>query len=148
MFERNAYIKNNLLKNEEILFLAKIHPIVFLFSLNIILVAVFFNYTFLYILMSILLIIVLGSSTIYYFSTEFGITNKRIIKKTGFLSRDTVELNNEKIESLNVDQSIFGRIFNYGTLTVVGTGGTKAIVSWVEDPLEFRKIYLENILKK
>jgi uncharacterized membrane protein YdbT with pleckstrin-like domain len=147
MFERDSYIKNNLLKNEEILFLAKIHPIIFLLSLNIILVAVFINYTFIYILMSTLLVLVLCASAIYYFSTEFGVTNKRIIKKTGLLSRDTVELNLEKIESLSVDQSIFGRIFNYGTLTVVGTGGTRAVVNWVEDPLEFRKVYIEHIMK-
>lgn len=55
----------------------------------------------------------------------------------------TVELNYEKIESLNVDQNILGRIFNYGTLKLTGTGGSMAKVSYVKNPLEFRRIYRE-----
>jgi len=58
-------------------------------------------------------------------SSEFAITNKRVIIKVGLISRKTLEMNLSKIESVNVDQSILGRILRYGTLTVIGTGGTR-----------------------
>ena len=56
---------------------------------------------------------------------EFVVTNKRVIVKTGLISRRTLEMNLNKIESVNVDQSILGRLLNYGTITIIGTGGTK-----------------------
>ena len=60
--------------------------------------------------------------------SEFGITNKRLTIKTGFLSRKTLELNLSKIESVNVNQSIFGRILGYGSIGVIGTGEQKNIL--------------------
>jgi len=74
---------------------------------------------------------------------EFGITNKRVIIKTGLISRKTVELNLSKIESVNVNQSILGRIFGYGNLQIVGTGGTKEIFANIQSPLTFRKRFQE-----
>ncbi|GAP43384.1 protein containing bacterial PH domain [Lentimicrobium saccharophilum] len=74
---------------------------------------------------------------------EFGITNKRVIIKTGLISRKTVELNLSKIESVNVNQSILGRILGYGSLQIVGTGGTKEIFANIQSPLTFRKRFQE-----
>jgi uncharacterized membrane protein YdbT with pleckstrin-like domain len=56
---------------------------------------------------------------------EFAITNKRVIIKTGLISRKTFEMNHSKIESVNVDQGIVGRILGYGTVRIVGSGGSK-----------------------
>jgi len=75
--------------------------------------------------------------------SEFVITNRRIIIKTGFIARRTVEMNLSKIESVNVDQTISGRIFGYGAITIIGTGGTKEEFDKIAKPLEFRKKFQE-----
>ncbi|HEX9400869.1 MAG TPA: PH domain-containing protein [Anaeromyxobacter sp.] len=72
-------------------------------------------------------------------TSEFAVTNRRVIIKVGLISRRTVELKLEKIESIGVDQSIPGRIFGYGTIVVKGTGGTNEPFRGIARPLEFRK---------
>jgi uncharacterized membrane protein YdbT with pleckstrin-like domain len=71
-------------------------------------------------------------------SSEFAVTTRRVIIKTGFLSRRTIDLNMSKVESIQVDQDIVGRLLNYGTITVIGTGGTKEPFPMIDDPLTFR----------
>lgn len=71
-------------------------------------------------------------------STEIAVTNKRLIYKKGFIQRDTVELNIKKIESMQVEQTIVGRIFNYGTLIVSGTGSSHAPIKYIRDPMKLR----------
>jgi uncharacterized membrane protein YdbT with pleckstrin-like domain len=77
------------------------------------------------------------------YTDEFAITNKRIIVKTGLISRRTLEMNLSKIESVNVDQGILGRILGYGTIRIIGTGGTKEAFPKILNPLEFRKKFQE-----
>jgi uncharacterized membrane protein YdbT with pleckstrin-like domain len=77
------------------------------------------------------------------YTDEFAITNKRVIIKTGLISRKTVELNLSKIESVNVDQTIMGRIFGFGTITIIGIGGTREAFVNIRKPLEFRKKFQE-----
>ena len=79
------------------------------------------------------------SRWITFKTSEFAVTNKRVIIKVGFIRRDTVELLLAKVESIGVDQAILGRIFNYGTIVVVGTGGTKEPFKRLARPLEFRR---------
>lgn len=74
---------------------------------------------------------------------EFAITNKRVIIKTGLISRKTVELNLNKIESVNVNQGFLGRILGFGSIQIVGTGGSKEIFLNIIDPLTFRKKFQE-----
>jgi len=81
---------------------------------------------------------------IYYFTTELAVTNKRVISKTGFISRKTVEINITKLESVTVDQGIFGRIFKFGSVTASGTGGSIAPIKGIYNPLAFRKLALET----
>ena len=71
-------------------------------------------------------------------SSEFAVTNKRVVIKIGFLSRRTIELNMSKVESVQVDQDIIARLLNYGTITVIGTGGTREPFAQIDDPLSFR----------
>ena len=72
-------------------------------------------------------------------TSEFAVTNRRVIIKTGFISRHTLELNLIKVESVAVEQSLFGRMFNSGTITIIGTGGTRESFSRIQDPLGFRR---------
>lgn len=77
------------------------------------------------------------------YTDEFAITNKRVVIKTGLVSRKTIELNLNKIESVNVDQTIMGRIFGFGNITIIGIGGTRELFVNIRKPLEFRKKFQE-----
>ena len=78
-------------------------------------------------------------------TTEFGVTNKRVIAKQGWIRRDTTELNHSKVERLAVDQSIAGRIFGFGTVTVQGTGGGKTPIQNIDDPMRLRRETMQII---
>jgi len=78
-----------------------------------------------------------------YKTTELAITSKRVIAKFGFISRRTVEINISKVESIQVDQGIAGRIFNYGTLIISGAGNPQAPIPGISDPIAFRKAFVE-----
>ena len=71
-------------------------------------------------------------------TTEMAVTNKRIIHKTGLISRNTTELMIGKVESVKVNQGITGRIFGFGRVDVSGTGNNSATFKGVVDPLAFR----------
>jgi len=83
-------------------------------------------------------LIIAGIAWIVYKSADFAVTTSRLILKQGLISRRTLELQLNKVEAVNVDQSIFGRILGYGTLQVSGTGGTKEVFSIVNHPDAFR----------
>ncbi len=56
-------------------------------------------------------------------TTEIAVTDKRIIYKTGFINRHTEEMNMDKVSSVDVDQTFWGRIFDFGTIRIIGAGG-------------------------
>jgi uncharacterized membrane protein YdbT with pleckstrin-like domain len=72
-------------------------------------------------------------------STELAVTDRRVIAKFGFIRRSTVELNIAKIESVRVEQSVLGRIFNYGSVFVTGTGSTMDPIPFIAKPIAFRQ---------
>jgi hypothetical protein len=74
-----------------------------------------------------------------YHNSEFAVTNKRIIVKTGYLFLRTIEILLQKIEAIEVSQDIFGKLCNYGTITVIGTGGTNESFCTIGYPLAFRR---------
>jgi len=70
--------------------------------------------------------------------TELSVTNHRVIYKSGFIRRHTVEMNMDKVETVNVDQSILGRILGYGTIQVLGTGQGIEGLSRIARPIAVR----------
>jgi uncharacterized membrane protein YdbT with pleckstrin-like domain len=80
---------------------------------------------------------------ILYKTTEIAITNKRIIAKFGFISRSTIEINLPKVESVQVDQSVLGRMLDYGTIVVAGAGTPNLSIPGAAEPLLFRKHFME-----
>ena len=88
---------------------------------------------------SVLLFFVI-KNLITYFTTEYGITNSRVISKQGLIRRDIEEINLSSIESINVNQSIIGRILNYGTIIVSGRGTSKVIFKDIDNVVEVRKL--------
>ena len=71
-------------------------------------------------------------------TTELAVTDQRVIYKTGLLARHTLEMNRAKVESVTVDQTMLGRIFGYGTVTVRGVGSALEPIRNINDPLTFR----------
>lgn len=118
-----TYINNNIVKGETVELETSYHWIIF-FSIA-----------------SVFSLFILP--LIHRYTDEFAITNKRVIIKTGLFSRKTLEMNLGKIESVNVDQSILGRILGYGTITIIGTGGTRESFRDIREPLAFRKKFQE-----
>ncbi len=114
-----GYVEQNLITGERVTYRAELHWVVFV-SLKA--------------LLTLFLLPVVERAT-----SEFAVTTRRVIIKVGLISRRTVELNLEKIESIGVDQTILGRIFGYGTIVVNGTGGTHEPFRGIARPLEFRK---------
>jgi uncharacterized membrane protein YdbT with pleckstrin-like domain len=117
------YITSHLIKDEQVEYWAQLHWIIFftkkaLFTLFL-------------------------SPIIERWTTEFAITNKRVINKAGLVERRTFEMNLNKIESVNVEQSILGRILGYGDIEIIGTGGTKEQFKHISDPITFRKTFQE-----
>ena len=75
---------------------------------------------------------------IRYVTSEFAVTNKRIILKTGFLQRNTVEMLLTKVESIFVHQGLLGRLLDFGTIRVLGTGGGGTPFRNIAGPMELR----------
>lgn len=78
-------------------------------------------------------------------TSEYAVTNKRVIMKTGLIWRETFEMALQKIESIGVEQSLLGRMLGYGTVTVSGTGQNSVHFGGVCDPMGFRKAYVQAI---
>jgi uncharacterized membrane protein YdbT with pleckstrin-like domain len=71
-------------------------------------------------------------------TTETDVTNLRVVHKTGFIKRRTFEMSLDKVESVDVNQSILGRLLNFGDVTILGVGEGKETISTIASPLEFR----------
>jgi uncharacterized membrane protein YdbT with pleckstrin-like domain len=71
-------------------------------------------------------------------TTEVAVTDKRIIYKRGFISRYTIEMHLDKVESVDVDQSVLGRIFGYGDILIRGVGASLEPLRDIGSPIEFR----------
>ena len=73
-------------------------------------------------------------------TTETDVTNLRVVHKTGFIKRRTFEMSLDKVESVDVNQSILGRILNYGDVTVRGVGEGFETIKTNASPLDFRNL--------
>jgi uncharacterized membrane protein YdbT with pleckstrin-like domain len=71
-------------------------------------------------------------------TTETDVTNLRVVHKTGFIKRRTFEMSLDKVESVDVNQSILGRLLNYGNVTVRGVGEGAETIQTIASPLDFR----------
>jgi uncharacterized membrane protein YdbT with pleckstrin-like domain len=80
-----------------------------------------------------------------FFSTEFAVTNKRVIGKSGVLRRKSLEVMLSKIESVSVDEPFWGRILNFGTVTVKGSGGTVQPFPFISDAMGLR-MQINNLI--
>lgn len=156
-----SYIEKNLAVGETVAYRTKLHWLIFIKSILLFIGALLFFIGGIVKLISpdaaigfylvagtlfIVSLVMFISKWIQYISSEFGVTNSRVLIKVGFISRHSLELLLTKVEGIGVDQSITGRILNYGTIIVSGTGGTKESFALISHPLEFRKKVQEQII--
>ena len=143
-----SYVKKNLIDGEEILYQASTHwfiliPSFFYGILGIFSLAFLALSAFLSMLITIFFLALSFNTALPYFVNELAMTNKRVISKKGFIRRDTSELKLSKLETIEIKQSIFGRIFGFGKIICIGTGGSETSIDNIDNPLEFRKKFLE-----
>jgi uncharacterized membrane protein YdbT with pleckstrin-like domain len=80
-------------------------------------------------------------------ATEMAVTTRRVVIKTGLTSRKTIEMLLNKVESIEVSETTFGRILGYGAIVVIGTGGTTEPFQKIAHPLDFRSQVQQQIEK-
>ncbi|VAX04714.1 membrane-flanked domain [hydrothermal vent metagenome] len=143
-----GYVDNNLMSGEGVVYKANIHwfifvPGILIFAIGIYLFTLDIEgdigpiFGFITIIIAIFSLV---KAMITKITTELAVTTKRVIAKVGLIRRNTVELNHSKVESFNIDQSILGRVFGFGTLIVNGTGGGKTPIPSIDSPLDFRRV--------
>jgi uncharacterized membrane protein YdbT with pleckstrin-like domain len=159
-----GYVHENLITDEHVKYQARLHWILFvkpfLISLAVVAVAVLLFYmsgradpnlvnilTLAGMALIVIAVFPFIGAWIARTSSEFAVTNKRVILKTGFIQKKTAEMFLNKIESVGVEQSIIGRVFGYGTIIIRGTGGSLEPFDNVSAPLEFRRQVQEQIGK-
>jgi uncharacterized membrane protein YdbT with pleckstrin-like domain len=143
-----SYLDDHLLAGERIVYRARVHWSIFatailVIALGIVLAIVLGVYQPAYwyagaALAGIGLLLAIAPA-IHYASSEFAVTDKRVVAKLGFIERESLETLLSKIEAIGVDQGIVGRMLGYGTITITGTGGTEESFPRIADPLEFRR---------
>ena len=159
-----SYVQDNLMPDEKIILTARIHPFIFLGPFIAAVLGIFLliidtlstpsvgnspqrttaviNLHYLSLGGVIFILVsIMGSSKaiISILTTEFAVTNRRVIAKHGFIRRHTLELYLNKVESVGVHQTVFGRLMGYGTLVINGTGGTRESFMPILDPLAVKR---------
>lgn len=134
------FIQKNLSANEIIVYQSKLHWWIFMPGGVFLLLGFLFKnqsgeYGSLLVIIGLVLV---GAAYLNRSSSEFVITNKRVILKTGLLSRKLIEIQLNKAEGLMVKQGIIGRVFNFGGVWVT-SGGVQNAFAPMEDPFNFKR---------
>ena len=145
-----AYYTKVLQAGENVRYIGRLHWLIYRHAIvvgSLILVAAFvtLNQPSVQGLETPILLFVVASSLLLFFrpwfhraTTEIVVTDKRIIHKTGWIGRRTQEMNMTKVETVDVNQGIIGRIFGFGDVQIVGTGASWEPLRFVASPLELR----------
>src|SRR4051794_30166247 len=142
-----GYIDSNLLQGEHVVFRTRLHwklligPLLLAIATLLPLAWMLANNTWnnLVLIAPGLGLLALLAALIRRQSSDFAVTNKRVMMKVGVFSTRSVELLLSKIESIAVNQSLGGRIFGYGQIVVTGSGGTEETFANIQAPLELRR---------
>lgn len=138
-----SYIEKNLAPRERLIYLTQLHWIIFFFPAVITVAILVFIYykpeMRLANLVGVVLIVYLYLATaIRYISCEYGISTERVLMKEGFIRVRTFDTVLSRVESVELQQSLLGRIIGYGDVIVCGTGGDKTVFATISDPAAFR----------
>lgn len=124
-----GYIDDTISDDEKIVYIVKFH---WIYTLIAILYLIFLG-------LFIIGIFIFLKMMINKWTTERALTNTRYIQKIGWIARDTEEIGINKIEEVDLKQSILGRILGYGSISISGTGSGHILLKSIDDPLSFQK---------
>jgi uncharacterized membrane protein YdbT with pleckstrin-like domain len=142
-----SYIDRNLLPGEQVVYRTRLHWLLFLapvlFTVVVLLPIAWFvaNGTwshYAWIPMAIAFLILI-TTYIKRQSSDFAVTNKRVMMKMGVFSTRSIELLLNKIEAIAVNQSFLGRTLGYGDIVITGSGGSRETFLRIQSPLAFRR---------
>ncbi|OGK82677.1 MAG: hypothetical protein A2X52_14845 [Candidatus Rokubacteria bacterium GWC2_70_16] len=138
-----GYVEQNLMPGEKVTYRATLHWIIYVVPVLLGVLGLILLLSPPFVGFGVGVLVVSGflalSRWITARTSEFAVTNKRVIIKVGLIRRHTLELLLSKVEIIGVDQGMTGRIVGYGSIVVIGTGGTKEPFKNIAAPLEFRK---------
>lgn len=155
-----GYIEDNLMEEESVVLNTRLHPIVLLVpAMGTSFLAGslwYYNQMFPenqdgFVVLAVILLLLaysfyrLCDRLIVFLTSEFAVTSKRVLGKTGFIRRKSLDIVLAKVEAIRLTQSIMARILDYGDIEVTGTGGTEEILSYIPAPLDFRKAIQEQL---
>ena len=135
------YIDKILLSDEKLIYRSHPHWIIFfrpVISLLLAICAFYWGLILMADLAGLITLLSCLSALMVYYTSEFGITNQRVIIKLGFIRRYSFESALNRIEAVEVEQSILGRLLDYGTIRIRGVGGSAELFPAVPNPLLFR----------
>jgi len=153
-----SYVEEHLMPDENIVYRTYLHwavflwPILWFIAAFCLCIAGFFSGSDVVVGVGTLTLVVIVpltalSAFVARRTSEFAVTNKRVLIKTGLIRRHSLETLLSKIESIGVTQGILGRILDFGTIVVSGTGGSKGPFHRIADPLQFRRKLHEQIME-
>ena len=142
------------MSNQPIIHQAKLHLIIFLWPLVMTIAVVYASFNLpnhlqglneaLYFIAGFGGLWLLMTWVTYQFSS-LTIKPKRVILRTGLIIRKTIDIPIDKIESIDIRQSIMGSLFKYGELTITGTGGTRNVINYLSKPLTCRRVIEQQL---
>jgi uncharacterized membrane protein YdbT with pleckstrin-like domain len=144
-----SYVEANLMQGEQVVYQTSLHWLMYLWPIVLAIVGLFMLLGVPALGLIVLALAALLGATVFVtvYNAEFAVTNKRVIMKTGWLNRRSLELLLSKIESIAVDQGFAGKLWGYGTIILSGTGGSHEPFQNIADPFEFRKQVQEQIAR-
>ena len=149
-----SYVDDHLLPGERVVYRARLHWVAFRWSILLIALAIVAGIAgqllstdpsadvwklWIPVVLAALAVVSALGPWIKRASSEFAVTDKRVLVKVGLVQRDSLETLLSKIEAIGVDQTLLGRMLGFGTITIVGTGGTRETFDRIASPLEFRR---------
>lgn len=88
---------------------------------------------------AILTVLIAGYQWLSLRGIEQAVTNRRVVRKVGIVSRETTELRLASIETVDLRQSFWGRMFGYGNVEITGRGETAMVLDRIADPIEVKR---------
>ena len=134
--------------NSNIVYVGKLHWLLFLWPTLFTLVAIYVGITYpafkeMALMFLVFSLIWWGMMWVIYYFSSLTVEKKRVIFRTGFLVRKTTDIPFNKIESMDVSQSLIGSLLGYGSFSVTGSGGTRYYMNFLSHPLTCRR-YIEE----
>jgi uncharacterized membrane protein YdbT with pleckstrin-like domain len=137
------------MQEQNVVYIARMHLIIFFWPALLLCLAAYFGYTYPQLTFPSMIVGLIAASWLlliwatYHFSS-LTIKRKQVILRTGILVRKTTDIPINKIESIDIRQSVLGSLLGFGSLVITGTGGTRQTINYINKPLTCRR-YIEQL---